>query len=145
MSSRPSAELRRLVIDRAGDRCEYCLIPQLLVASSHQVDHIIAEKHGGQTSSNNLALSCSLCNLRKGSDIATLAPETGTLTRLFNPRDQSWREHFRCEDGEIQGLTETGRTTAHFLKLNSIERVAERIELAKAGIVLDSHLSTKPR
>ena len=66
-------------------------MPQLLVASSHQVDHIIAEKHGGATSEVNLALTCSLCNLRKGSDIASLDPETGELTRLFNPRDQSWR------------------------------------------------------
>lgn len=120
-------------------------MPQLLVASSHQVDHIIAEKHGGATSEVNLALTCSLCNLRKGSDIASLDPETGELTRLFNPRDQSWREHFRFENGEIKGRTEVGKTTVHFLQLNSIERITERIELVKAGIVLDSHLTKKPR
>ena len=32
MSSRPSAEMRRRVIHRAGNRCEYCLI--------HQVDAV---------------------------------------------------------------------------------------------------------
>ena len=118
MSRRPSAELRRIVMDRAFDRCEYCQMPQLLVASSHQVDHIVAEKHGRATSEINLALSCSLCNLRKGSDIASLDPETGELMRLFNPRDQSWREHFRFDDGEIKGLPKLAERP--FIFFNSI-------------------------
>ena len=67
------------------------------------------------------------------------------LTQLFHPRNQTWREHFRCDEGKIQRLTEVGRTTAHFLKFNAVERVTERIELANAGIVFDSHLSKKPR
>jgi 5-methylcytosine-specific restriction endonuclease McrA len=51
--------LRRLVVDRAQNRCEYCLIPQELSLAKHQIDHVIAEKHGGETGSENLALSCS--------------------------------------------------------------------------------------
>ncbi|WP_293367079.1 HNH endonuclease signature motif containing protein [Microcoleus sp. CAWBG50] len=57
-----SASLRRTVCDRANGCCEYCLIPETLALSSHQVDHIIAEKHRGETVESNLALSCSLCN-----------------------------------------------------------------------------------
>jgi 5-methylcytosine-specific restriction endonuclease McrA len=57
MTTRPTAELRRQVVERAGNCCEYCLLPQELVASPHQVDHVIAEKHGGQTVIENLALS----------------------------------------------------------------------------------------
>jgi 5-methylcytosine-specific restriction endonuclease McrA len=33
---------------------------QELTASMHQVDHVIAEKHGGQTAIENLALSCTV-------------------------------------------------------------------------------------
>ena len=86
MTTRPVAELRRQVIERAGNYCEYCLLPQELAASTHQVDHVIAEKHGGQTSLENLALSCTVCNRRKGSDISSLDPVTGALVPLFHPR-----------------------------------------------------------
>ena len=60
--------LRRGVRERAGERCEYCLIPEQLTLSAHWVDHIVAEKHGGRTEEANLALSCALCNQRKRSD-----------------------------------------------------------------------------
>lgn len=42
-----SVELRKQVSERAQDCCEYCLIPEIAVLFAHQVDHIIAEKHGG--------------------------------------------------------------------------------------------------
>ena len=41
------AALRRLVRERAGHRCEYCLIPESLSLAPHAIDHVIAEKHGG--------------------------------------------------------------------------------------------------
>lgn len=145
MSDRLSASLRKLVFDRAEGRCEYCLFPQALSASSHQVDHIIAEKHGGITRESNLALCCTVCNLRKGSDIGTLDPATGQLTPLFHPRIHIWREHFRMDGVHVVGQTEIGRATAHFLQLNSTDRITERAELARAGIFLDTHLSRKPR
>ena len=66
MTTRPTVELRRQVMERAGNCCEYCLLPQDLAASSHQVDHVIAEKHGGQMALDNLALSCAVCNRRTG-------------------------------------------------------------------------------
>ena len=86
MSTRPTVELRRQVIERAGNCCEYCLLLQELAASAHQVDHVIAEKHDGQSVIENLALSCTLRNRRKGSDLSALNPVTGTLVPLFNPR-----------------------------------------------------------
>jgi HNH endonuclease len=57
MTTRPTAELRRQVVERAGNCCEYCLLPQELAASTPQVDHVIAEKHGGQTVIEKLAMS----------------------------------------------------------------------------------------
>jgi hypothetical protein len=72
--------VRRQVAERAGECCEYCLYPQELAATAHQIDHVIAEKHGGETTPENLALSCTLCNRRKGSDIASIDPVTGDVT-----------------------------------------------------------------
>ena len=133
MTTRPSVELRRQVIARAGNCCEYCLLPQELVASTHQVDHVIAEKHGGQTTLENLALSYTVCNRRKGSDISSLDPVTGALVSLFNPRIQRWSEHFRLDGGHIVGVTAEGRTTAVFLQFNAIERLVERVAFLRAG------------
>lgn len=52
--------LRRSVYDRANGCCEYCFTPEFAAFASHEVDHIIAEKHGGLTQEDNLVLSCSL-------------------------------------------------------------------------------------
>lgn len=71
-SSSISAELRKLVIQRASGCCEYCRIHQDFSIYTHEVDHIIAVKHGGETSADNLALSCLSCNRHKGSDFATI-------------------------------------------------------------------------
>jgi hypothetical protein len=46
------------VWQRAGDVCEYCHIPQAFFPAPFQIDHIIAQQHGGPTALNNLALSC---------------------------------------------------------------------------------------
>src|SRR5690349_14790490 len=62
-------QLRRLVIERAKNRCEYCCFPQTLVMLAFEMEHIIAEKHGGKTSAENWALSCPYCNRAKGTDL----------------------------------------------------------------------------
>ena len=124
--------MRREVTQRAGNRYEYCLIHQEDAGARHQVDHVVAEKHGGATKIDNLALSCLPCNRRKGSDIAANDPESGQLARLFNPRLQSWADHFRFVDVHIEGLTAEGRATVDFLQLNSPPRVLERDELRRA-------------
>lgn len=76
MTTPPTAELRRQAVERAGNGCEYRLLAQDLAAATHSVDHVIAEKHRGQTLLDNLALSCTVCNPRKGSDINAIDPET---------------------------------------------------------------------
>ena len=84
MSSYVSADLRRLVASRAGGLCEYCLIHEDDTYLGCQVDHVISEKHGGPTESENLAYACALCNRAKGSDIGSIASSTGALTRLIH-------------------------------------------------------------
>ena len=83
-----SATLRQSIVDRAGNCCEYCKLSQADNVLPCEVDHIRAEKHGGASVGENLALSCSNCNGFKGSDIGSIDPLTDTLTPLFNPRRQ---------------------------------------------------------
>jgi hypothetical protein len=120
------AELRRLVTQRASECCEYCLIHQNVSIYSHEVDHIIALKHGGQTRADNLALSCLSCNRYKGSDLATIDPVNDEIVPLFNPRRQVWDEHFVLNGARIEGITQIGQATARLLKLNAPNRILER-------------------
>jgi 5-methylcytosine-specific restriction endonuclease McrA len=130
------AELRRRVRLRANDCCEYCLIPESMTLAAHEIDHVIAEKHGGPTDADNLALACALCNGFKGSDLASIDGETGAIVPLFNPRRDRWAEHFRLEAGRIEPLTPSGRATVRLLQLNHPDRVEERELLVAAGIIL---------
>ncbi|MHC5595549.1 MAG: HNH endonuclease [Nostoc sp.] len=79
-----SAHLRKLVIERAKQRCEYCLFPQSAALFSFEMEHIIAEKHRGTTEADNLALACPYCNRAKGTDLGSIDPETAKLTPFFN-------------------------------------------------------------
>lgn len=129
------ANLRRQVVARAKRLCEYCLIHEEDTFFGCEVDHIISQKHGGPTEEHNLALACLICNRNKGSDIASLSPETGELVRLFNPRTDRWREHFRItRDGvTIDALTPIGEATVRILGLNQGERLLERQALLAEG------------
>ncbi len=128
-----SAELRRLVIERASGHCEYCLIHQDVSIYSHEVDHIIALKHGGKTRAENLAFSCLSCNRYKGSDLATIDPVNDEIVPLFNPRRQVWDEHFVLNDARIAGITQIGQATARLLKINAPNRLLERQVLINQG------------
>lgn len=118
--------LRELVRSRASGVCEYCRISEQFTLAEHEIDHVIAAKHGGQTVAENLALCCTLCNRYKGSDIASIDPETGQLTPLFHPRVDRWDDHHQIRNGEIQALTAIGRVTVRLLRLNRSARIKER-------------------
>ncbi|MFN6463960.1 MAG: HNH endonuclease signature motif containing protein [Nostoc sp. DedVER02] len=121
--------LRRLVEERANYRCEYCQLPAGVAFFPHEIDHVIAQKHGGVTNADNLALTCWRCNRHKGTDLGSFDPETGAFSFLFNPRIQKWAEHFSFLELDLVGLTPIGRTTIRLLQINSDERLAERRRL----------------
>lgn len=123
------ASLRREVRERAGERCEYCLLAESQAILPHEPDHLIALKHGGQTTSENLALACFDCNRFKGSDIASIDAVTSELVGLFNPRTQRWFEHFRLNGAHIVPLTAAGRVTEKLLRFNLASRVEVRARL----------------
>jgi HNH endonuclease len=127
--------LRRLVHERAGGTCEYCLLREAMALSAHEVDHIVSQKHGGATEADNLALSCALCNKYKGSDLSSIDLETSTLVPLFHPRRQRWSEHFQLAAEMILPLTPVGRATVRLLQLNHPDRLAERALLISAGLI----------
>jgi hypothetical protein len=125
--------LRRDVRTRAGGQCEYCGMQDSEPIFPHEPDHVIAIKHGGQTESENLAYACFDCNRAKGSDIASIDPDTGRLTSLYSPRTSIWGEHFRFNGPVIEPRTATGRVTVRLLKMNLPVRVAIRESLMRAG------------
>jgi 5-methylcytosine-specific restriction endonuclease McrA len=63
-----STAIRQLVSQRAAGCCEYCLIHQDFSMYSHEIDHIVATKYGGQSTEDNLVIACLPCNRHKGSD-----------------------------------------------------------------------------
>jgi HNH endonuclease len=130
-----NASLRKQVYQEARGCCEYCLIPDIATFAPHEIDHIIAEKHGGLTEAENLALSCTLCNKHKGSDLTSIDPETGEIVPLYHPRQDLWREHFQIKDAEFTALSAKARVTIRLLQLNRQDRIEERQFLLEAGIL----------
>jgi 5-methylcytosine-specific restriction endonuclease McrA len=70
------AEVKDLVRQRAGDRCEYCGLRQKHSHLAHHIEHIVAKQHGGTDELGNLALACHRCNLRKGPNLTGIDPVT---------------------------------------------------------------------
>jgi len=126
-------QLRDRVARRADYRCEYCLIHEEDAGFPHQVDHIVSRKHAGTSHFQNLAYACVLCNRYKGSDIASIDPETGQTVGLFHPRRDRWEDHFHIVRGLITPATAVGRVTARLLRMNAVERIAEREILQAIG------------
>lgn len=133
MTSYVAAELRRLVQSRAHSVCEYCLIHEDDTYLGCQVDHIIAEKHGGETDADNLSYACTLCNRAKGTDIGSIAKSTGTFIRFYNPRQDHWADHFYFDGVVIEPRTPIGEATVRILGFNVRERLIERQMLQNIG------------
>lgn len=125
-----SAALRRRLLTRAALRCEYCTIHEDDSFLGCEVDHIISEKHGGETIEANLAFCCFYCNRYKGSDLATLGTK-GRLVRLFNPRIDRWDQHFEFRALHIIGISSIGKATAKLLRFNDPARLEERAAMTR--------------
>jgi len=78
-------ELAEAVREGAGGRCEYCRIPRFALPLPFQIDHIVAEKHGGPTVRGNLALACPHCNRYKGPTLPVWIPSPDSSSVCFIP------------------------------------------------------------
>lgn len=124
--------LRAQLAIRAGNKCEYCLIREDDAFYPHEVDHVISRQHGGLDDESNLCFSCMLCNRYKGPNIAS-RDSSGRIVALFNPRTESWIDHFRISGTQIRPITAVGEATVRLLRLNDPERIAERTLLLQLG------------
>ena len=118
----------------SNHRCDYCHMPTAYDPLPFQVDHILAQQHGGLTVLDNLAWSCLHCNKHKGPNIAGIDPVTGQLVPLFHPRRQSWRRHFQWDGPNLIGRTRTARATIQVLAINAPSAVTFRAELIFEGV-----------
>jgi len=127
--------LRGEVAARADYRCGYCRTPQAYTAMPMHIEHIVPLAVGGSSTEDNLWLACPLCNGSKGTQTSGVDPESGAEVSLFNPRLQTWAEHFRWSaDGVlIVGRTAQGRATIVALKLNNAHLMAARRRWVLAG------------
>ena len=112
------ANLRRQVIERAANCFEYCGLAQTGQEATFHVDHVVPVVAGGQSTSENLALACVSCSLRKGARLVMVDPHTGEEAVVFDPRRDAWRLHFRWDGVRVVGITPTGRATVMALHMN---------------------------
>lgn len=117
-------DIQSQVRQRANYLCEYCHASEQWQYVAFTIDHVIPLTLRGADILNNLALACFHCNRKKSGKTTAIDPQSSTEVPLFNPRKQSWREHFIWSaDGLlIIGLTPIGRATVATLMLNR-ERV----------------------
>lgn len=128
------AELALAVRERAGNRCQYCLMHQRLQGATFHIEHIVPRSKGGRSEPTNLALACPSCNLHKADRITGSDPVSGAVVPLFHPGKQAWGEHFRFDGFRIAGLTPTGRATATTLDFNHPRRLVIRATEKRLGL-----------
>lgn len=127
------ARLRRLVVGRCSNRCEYCHLSQVGQEATFYIDHFNPLARGGRTVTGNLALACVSCSLRKAARVTAVDPQTGAESPIFNPRQDNWSEHFYWDGLRLVGLTSAGRATVQALDLNRALILAIRQEEAVLG------------
>jgi 5-methylcytosine-specific restriction endonuclease McrA len=129
MAADVPVRMRRRIAERAGQRCEYCLLPEEFAFHQHEPDHIVPLQHGGETHEVNLALACMRCNRYKGPNVGSYDPLTGKLVAFFNPRTDRWTDHFEWDGATIRPRTPEARATVKIMRFNDADRIAERRRL----------------
>lgn len=97
-----------------------------------QVDHIIPD---GGDHDDNLCLACWSCNNYKRKATHSRDSLTDSIVPLFNPRTQSWNEHFEwtTKGTVVEGKTAIGRATIQRLKMNRPTLVVARQRWVDGG------------
>lgn len=128
-------KIRERVYEEAQYRCGYCLTSQHIVGPFLEIDHLIPQAHGGSSDIENLWIACPKCNGAKSDQTEAIDPISGELVPLFNPRNNSWREHFAWsgEGTIIEGKTVIGRATVVALNMNRPEIIVTRELWVEAG------------
>ena len=131
-------KLRYHVRSRAKNCCECCKLPSEYSDAPFQLDHIIAETHGGPTTPQNSAWSCLYCNRFKGPNLSGWDQELQAVIRFFHPRTDQWPEHFQWDSPILRGITSIGKVTVQLLRINEDNAVQVRQLLLDLGIALSN-------
>lgn len=123
-----SDKLKNKIRREAGNRCGYCLTPQEIISMLFEIEHLHPIAEGGTDDEENLWLACRNCNGFKHAKTHAVDPQTNAEVPIFNPRTQTWQEHFKFgkDKTEIIGKTACGRATVIALKLNYEQAVNAR-------------------
>lgn len=126
--SKIARKLAEKIRHQAKNRCGYCLLPQNLNPTLLEIEHIQPTAGGGTDEEENLWLACRECNSHKAAKTHGFDQESKRRVKLFNPRKQNWKRHFKfsADVTEIIGKTVCGRATVEALKLNSEVLVSVR-------------------
>lgn len=127
--------LKIAVQERAKFCCEYCWASLLFSTDFFSIEHILPTSKGGLTELSNLALSRQHCNIHKFTATHAIDPATGLTAALYNPRTDTWSEHFEWYENYtiIRGISPIGRATEKRLVLNRIGVVNLRSLLVDKG------------
>jgi 5-methylcytosine-specific restriction endonuclease McrA len=131
-----SKSLRKKIVERAKGYCEYCYCPEWISSSSFSSDHILpVSLLDGKNILSNLANCCQNCNNHKYNKLFGFDQITGKQANLYNPREDSWQEHFAWSENGllILGISPKGRATVSTLRLNRTRVVNLRQVLFNAG------------
>jgi hypothetical protein len=128
-------KLRQEVERRAKGLCEYCRSNSAATDSPYDIDHINPKSQGGSDSAENLAFSCRGCNINKYNKIKAIDPLSKKEVSLFNPRNDTWYEHFSWSEDYtlVIGRSRIGRATVEALRLNRPSLIGLRISRHKDG------------
>ena len=142
MTTYVPVNLQRRIRDRFGNSCAYCRTAERLTATTFEFEHITAQSAGGETTFENLCLSCPMCNRYKSDQMSAIDPLTLVSVPLFHPQQARWTDHFEWNDDytEIVGLTPIGRATITALKMNR----PQMVQVRRMWVVLGEHPTTTP-
>lgn len=131
--SRIPLKIRAKVRQDFKNRCGYCLLPQIILSSPLEIEHILPIAECGTDEEENLCLACRECNSHKSAKIEVFDYETEQTVGLFNPRTQIWNEHFEFGENQslIIGKTVCGRATVIALKMN----IRQAVDAGKLWVI----------
>lgn len=132
-----SRDLRRRVIERAANRCEYCQMPAEFDVAHFEIDHIRAQVHSGETVFENLAWACFPCNNGKGPNLAGVDNATDNVELLYHPRRDNctstssgtahvWQAKHRSEGRRLQFSISTRQAASRFAGNSSRKEASRR-------------------
>ena len=78
--------IQRAILELSHNYCEYCILPSNFSTDFFHYEHIIPVSLNGETTLENLARSCGLCNNNKRDKVQHIDPLTQQMEKLYNPR-----------------------------------------------------------